>query len=81
MPDTTIAEAQKDLTTLVTRAAAGENVVLVGEDGSRVRLVPAPAPAPPKELRLGLLAGRFTLPDDFDDPLPDDLLDAFERPL
>ncbi len=79
MPDTTIAEAQKDLTTLVTRAAAGEDVVLVGEDGSRVRLVPAPSH--PKQLRSGLLAGRFTLPDDFDDPLQDDLLDEFERPF
>lgn len=79
MPDTTIADAKKDLDTLVDRAAAGEDVVLVGEDGTRVRLVPAPAP--PKQLRLGLLAGRFTLPDDFDDPLPDDLLDEFERPL
>jgi hypothetical protein len=26
----------------------------------------------------GLAAGEFVVPDDFDDPLPDDLLDAFE---
>lgn len=27
---------------------------------------------------VGLAAGEFVVPDDFDDPLPDDLLDAFE---
>ena len=27
---------------------------------------------------VGLAAGKFTVPDDFDDPLPDELLDAFE---
>lgn len=26
----------------------------------------------------GLAAGEFVVPDDFDDPLPDGLLDAFE---
>jgi hypothetical protein len=26
----------------------------------------------------GLCAGEFVVPDDFDDPLPDFLLDAFE---
>ena len=26
----------------------------------------------------GLAKGEFVVPDDFDDPLPDDLLDAFE---
>lgn len=27
---------------------------------------------------VGLAAGEFVVPDDFDDPLPDELLDAFE---
>jgi antitoxin (DNA-binding transcriptional repressor) of toxin-antitoxin stability system len=27
---------------------------------------------------VGLAAGEFVVPDDFDDPLPNDLLDAFE---
>lgn len=27
---------------------------------------------------VGLAAGEFVVPDDFDDPLPSDLLDAFE---
>jgi hypothetical protein len=28
----------------------------------------------------GLCAGEFTVPDDFDAPLPDDVLQAFESP-
>jgi hypothetical protein len=32
----------------------------------------------PKQLRpYGLAAGEFTVPDDFDDPLPDDILASF----
>jgi antitoxin (DNA-binding transcriptional repressor) of toxin-antitoxin stability system len=27
---------------------------------------------------VGLAAGKFIVPDDFDDPLPDEILDAFE---
>ena len=32
-----------------------------------------------KQLRpFGLCTGEFTVPDDFDDPLPEDILNAFE---
>ena len=37
---------------------------------------PIEAVRPPRPF--GLAAGEFVVPDDFDDPLPDDLLDAFE---
>lgn len=29
-------------------------------------------------VRIGTFKGRITVPDDFDDPLPDEILDAFE---
>ncbi|KWF17659.1 hypothetical protein [Burkholderia pseudomultivorans] len=35
----------------------------------------APAVSP---VRFGILQGQIRIPDDFDAPLPDDLLDAFE---
>lgn len=36
-------------------------------------------PAPLSELRpIGLAKGQFTVPDDFNAPLPDDVLHAFE---
>lgn len=31
-----------------------------------------------KSLPIGLAKGEFVVPDDFDDPLPDDILDLFE---
>lgn len=41
-----------------------------------VRLVPIEGK---KERRnLGTLAGQFRVPDDFDDPLPDEVLDALK---
>ena len=51
-------------------------------DFLRAKAIAGPAVPPPactEELRpYGLGAGEFTVPDDFDAPLPDDLLDAFE---
>ncbi len=40
------------------------------------KLVPI---TPPSKRRLGLDRGRFEVPDDFDAPLPDEILDAFEK--
>ena len=42
------------------------------------KLVPLTPAAAPAKRRLGSLAGLVTLSPDFDAPLPDDLLDAFE---
>jgi Protein of unknown function (DUF2281) len=39
------------------------------------RSVSTPTPRPH-----GLCAGEFTVPDDFDAPLPEDILSAFENP-
>jgi len=50
---------------------------IIARDGRPVaRVVPIRdvTPAP----RIGFLPG-ITVPDDFDEPLPDELLDAFER--
>ena len=38
-----------------------------------------PPPSPGK--RIGILAGKLIIPDDFDAPLPEDLQKAFEAPL
>lgn len=31
-------------------------------------------------VRLGVMEGVFEVPDNFDDPLPEDLMDGFSRP-
>jgi hypothetical protein len=47
-------------------------VIVVEEDG------PIDPPVAPALRPLGLLRGQFTVPDDFDDPLPADLQKYFD---
>jgi antitoxin (DNA-binding transcriptional repressor) of toxin-antitoxin stability system len=55
----------------------GERIV-VTQDGKPVAELP-PIEAPAREPRpVGLAAGEFSVPDGFDDPLPDEILRAFE---
>jgi antitoxin (DNA-binding transcriptional repressor) of toxin-antitoxin stability system len=56
--------------------AAGEEVVITRRGEAVASLVPVHRSS---ARRLGVDRGRFTVPDDFDAPLPDDLLAAFER--
>jgi antitoxin (DNA-binding transcriptional repressor) of toxin-antitoxin stability system len=57
--------------------SAGE-VIEIAKAGKPVaRLVPI---APPGGVHFGALAGRLVGPDDFDAPLPDDMLARFADP-
>jgi hypothetical protein len=47
--------------------------VIVVEDEPVADVAPARSPR-----RFGTLAGQFVVPDDFDAPLPEDVLSAFE---
>jgi antitoxin (DNA-binding transcriptional repressor) of toxin-antitoxin stability system len=64
-------EAKTNLSSLVDRAAGGEEIVIAKGGHPLARLVPCPA-------RFGLLAGKVRVADNFDDPLPDDVMRAFE---
>jgi len=72
-------EAKTHLSRLLRRVDRGDSIV-ISRDGKPVaRLVPIEsAMAIP---RLGMDEGRFTVPDDFDAPLPADILAAFEQSL
>lgn len=71
-----IHEAKTQLSRLLEQALAGDDVVIMKAGKPLVRLTPvAGAPAPRK---IGSAKGDFVLPDDFDDPLPDRVLDEFE---
>jgi prevent-host-death family protein len=67
-----VQEAKTHLSRLLEQAAAGEDVVIARAGRPLVRLVPVEAP-PPR--RLGFLS--MDVPDDFDDPLPEDELQAW----
>ncbi len=78
MQTVNIHAAKTQLSRLVDQAAAGEEIVIARAGKPVARLVPlAAAPAPRKRV-LGILNGALQVPADFDAPLPDDVLDAFE---
>jgi antitoxin (DNA-binding transcriptional repressor) of toxin-antitoxin stability system len=72
----TIAEVEKHPSQYLNRVLEGETVVLVRNDLPVAEIRPLNASLGPRPIGLG--AGDFVVPDDFDAPLPDDLLDAFE---
>ena len=69
--------AKTRLSRLLEDVAAGEEIVIAKAGKPIAKLVPLSSVKPGKR-RLGILGGRINLPDDFDAPLPDDILDAFE---
>ena len=70
-----IYEAKTQLSRLVERAAAGEEIVIAKAGRPLARLVPLAHRTGPRPL--GLLAGQVVIGDDFDDPLPEDMAAAF----
>jgi prevent-host-death family protein len=68
--------AKTHLSRLVDDAAQGEEIVIAKAGKPVARLVALTGPRPPR--RLGGLRGKIKIPEDFDAPLPDDILDAFE---
>jgi len=76
MVQVTIHEAKTQLSQLLQRAAAGEEVVISKAGRPVARIVPFIEPKKPRPL--GLDAGRFRVPDDFNAPLPEEVLAAFE---
>lgn len=69
-------EAKTHLSRLLDRVAAGEEVVIAKAGVPVARLVPVVLP---REARpLGTETGRVFIADDFDAPLPPDVLDSFE---
>jgi prevent-host-death family protein len=69
-------DAKTNLSTLVERAARGEEIVIAKAGRPLARLVPLARRTTPRPL--GLLAGQVTIAEDFDDPLPDEISAAFE---
>jgi len=76
MTTVNIHAAKSQLSRLLDAAVAGEEVIIAKAGKPVAKLV---ALERKKERRqLGTLAGQFRVPDDFDDPLPDEILDAFD---
>jgi prevent-host-death family protein len=69
-------EAKTHLSALVDRVAEGETVVICRRNVPAAELRPLPKPRK-KRRPIGLAAG-LTVPASFFEPLPADLIDAFE---
>jgi prevent-host-death family protein len=77
MTQVSIKEMEQDLSALLKRVEAGETLLIVraGKPVAEVK----PVGEAIKSLRpFGLCKGEFTVPDDFDAPLPEDILKSFE---
>lgn len=76
MPTVNVHAAKSQLSRLLDAAVAGEEVIIAKAGKPVVRLVPVEKRL--ERRKLGTLAGKLHVPDDFDDPLPDDILADFE---
>jgi len=63
-------ELREDLERYLAEVENGQTLIV-----TRNQVVPPPRLQPRP---IGLAAGQFVVPDDFDAPLPDDILDEFE---
>lgn len=70
----TIHEAKTHLSRILRRVEMGEEIIIYRGKEAVARLV---AIDKPRKRVLGIDEGRFVVPDDFDEPLPDELLRYF----
>ncbi len=75
MDTVNIHEAKTHLSRLVERVAEGAEIVIAKNGVPRAKLVPLERVRP---LKFGVLKGKIRYPDDFDAPLPEELLARFE---
>ncbi|MGV2287983.1 type II toxin-antitoxin system Phd/YefM family antitoxin [Trinickia sp. YCB016] len=76
MQTVNIHEAKTQFSRLVDAAANGEEIVIAKAGKPAARLVPMERPKVVR--RFGGLKGKVRIADDFDAPLPDDVIAAFE---
>lgn len=80
MLNITIDEILRDPLKYLSLVKAGETFVIIQADQPIAELKPLTSNQ--KQRRpSGLCAGEFTVPDDFDEPLPDEILSTFSQSL
>ena len=77
MKQLNIYEAKTELSRLVDKASKGETFIIAKAGTPLAKLGPI-SEEKPKKIKYGLLKDKVRFAADFDDPLPDWLLDAFE---
>jgi prevent-host-death family protein len=69
-----IHEAKTNLSKLIASALEGEEVLIAKAGTPLVKLVPL---VPDPQKRLGALKGEMVIAEDFDAPLPEEMVNAF----
>ena len=78
MQTVNIHAAKTHLSQLLDSVANGQEVLIARAGKPIARLVPLEGKPAIKKRQLGRLAGVISVPDDFDAPLPEDILNSFE---
>lgn len=76
MRQVNIHEAKTHLSRLIEDVAAGEEIIIAKGGKPVAKLVPIAADFTPR--KLGLMRGKIWMADDFDAPLPPEVLTGFE---
>ncbi len=71
-----IHEAKTQLSRLAEDVATGEEIIVAKAGKPKMKLVPIDSNK--KEIKFGALKGKIQISEDFDAPLPPEILDAFE---
>lgn len=77
MDTISVHEIQRDLLAFLRRIESGESFLVVRDERPLAEVRPVP-PSTAQPRPFGLCAGHFTVPDDFDRSLPDEILQEFE---
>jgi prevent-host-death family protein len=73
-----VREAKTHFSRILERVTEGEEVIIMRSNVPIARLVPISSiSSPPKRRKLGWARGEFSVPDDFDAPLPPEIEDSF----
>ena len=70
-------EAKTHLSKLLKQVEEGEEIVIANAGKPVARMIPFAGVG--EKRQLGFARGTFVVPDDFNDPLPDEILEDFYR--
>lgn len=76
-----IDEIQKNLSGFIKLIEEGNNLIITQADRPIAEIKAIPTNRQQKERRpIGLCEGEFVVPDDFNDPLPEEIINLFANP-
>lgn len=78
MKQLNVYQAKSHFSQLLEQVAQGESVTIAKAGRPVARLIPLTSGSGGNGFEFGCMAGEITITDDFDAPLPDDMLALFE---